>query len=215
MRSITRGLLSTMCLLALLAVGDETPAQQKNTAVSRAQSSVLLDMPGLERGGVERFHYFGWDSSYASETSLALVTAPGDGFPAATAVMQQLGKNWIWRAATLDESWIRQTAFPLKDRPITVTRPGRIGSDGYLNTVLFSSGNVNCVGFDFRRYAKGIVDATGGEVGYRGFYCGAPGDRIGEDQIARIVAGIYVRDRGTIRRAYELDASPIPDHLLR
>ena len=104
MRSTRRGMISASCLLALLAVGDETPAQQRNTAVSRAQSSVLLDMPGLERGGVERFHYFGWDSSYASETSLALVTAPGDGFPAATAVMQQLGKNWIWRAATLDES---------------------------------------------------------------------------------------------------------------
>jgi hypothetical protein len=190
-------------------------AQARNTAVSRVQSSVLLDMPGIESGGVERFHYFGWDASYASETSLAFVTAAGNAFPAAAAAMQQLGKNWVWRPATLDEAWIRQTAFPLKDRPITVTRPGRIGSDGYLNTVLFSSGNVNCAGFDFRRYAKGIVDAAGGEIGYRGFYCGAPGDRVGEEQIARIVAGVYVRDRGTIRRAYEHDTSPIPDRVLR
>jgi len=201
-------------LAALLALPAAAPAQQKNTAVPRSQSSVLLDMPQLERGA-EQFHYFGWDDKFASETSLAMVTAGGSGLPAAAAVMQQLGKNWIWRAADLDEAWIRRTAFVLKDKPIVITRKGRVGSDSYLNTVLFSSGDINCAGFDFRRYATGIVDAQGGEAGFRGFYCGAPGTAVGEGDLPRIAAGVYVRAGGAIRRAYELDSSPIPDRVRR
>jgi hypothetical protein len=201
------------CLAAAIALPDPASAQQRNTAVSRSQSNVLLDMPGLENG-IEIYNYLGWSSSYSSETSTARVHHRA-GFPAAGVIMQQLGKSYVWRAARLDEAWIRSTAYMVRQNSITITRPGRVGSDGYLNTVLFSSGNTHCVGFDFRRYAVGIVDGPGGEIGYRGYYCGGPDVKVGEDDIPRIVAGVYHRANGTIRRAYELDASPIPDRVRR
>jgi len=209
-----RSLLTGSCLVVMLAAPEFAPAQQKSTAVPRRESPVLLDMPGLERG-VEQFHYFGWDARFASETSLAFASAAANGYPAAAAVRQQLAKGFVWRASSLNEDWIRQTAFPLKDKPIQITRPGRVGSDGYLNTVLFSSGDLKCAGFDFRHYAKGIVETGIGDVGYRGFYCGAPGAKVGEEDIARIVGGVFVRAKGEIRRAYELDVSPVPDRVKR
>lgn len=205
--------IAALGLAAALLATSVALAQQRGP-VSRAQSSVLLDMPALE-DGVEQFQYLGWDSSFASETSLAVVNARGAAFPVAAVMRQQLGKNWVWQVADLDEGWIRQTAFLLRDRPIRITRPAHVGSDRYLNTVLFTSGDVACVGFDFRRRPQGIVDAQGGEVGHRGFYCGAPGAALGESDIARIVAGIYERTGDGLRRAYALDTSPIPDRAKR
>lgn len=211
-RSLRRAL-ATLGILATLTGIAGVAAAQSNTLIPRAQSSVLLDMPGIE-DGQETFQYFGWDSSFAAETSVATVQHRS-GFPAAAAILQQLGTGYVWRAARLDEAWIRATAIAVRQKSITITRPGRTGSDGYLNTVLFSSGNTHCVGFDFRRYAKGIVDGRGGEVGYRGYYCGAPDVKVGEDEIPRIVSGVYHRADGAIRRAYELDVSPIPDRVRR
>jgi hypothetical protein len=201
------------CLVAAIALPDPASAQRRDTTVSRSQSNLLLDMPGLETG-IETYNYLGWSESYSMETSTARVHHR-TGFPAAGAIMNQLSKGYVWRAARLDEAWIRSTAYMVRQNSITITRPGRTGSDGYLNTVLFSSGNTHCVGFDFRRYAVGIVDGQGGEIGYRGYYCGAPDVKVGEDDIPRIVSGVYRRAEGTIRRAFELDASPIPDRVRR
>ena len=188
-------------------------AQQRDTRVSRAQSMLLLDMPDLERGR-EEFHYFGWTQEFAVELSLAVVTLPGDANPHAVVVMQQLSKGWRWRASRLDEAQIRKLDPVLRNKRIEITQAAREGSSAYLKYVLFTADDAPCAAFDFRRISPGAEDG-GGEAGFSGVYCAKPRTAFGDSEIARLVAGVYVNVKGEIRRAYEIDQTPIPDRVRR
>lgn len=190
-------------------------AQQRDTRVTRANSVLILDVPELERGQ-EVFHYLGWNTQFSAETSVAAVTSTSGPDPHAIVIMQQLSKGWLWRAARLDEAWIKSRDVTLRNKRIQITQPASDGSNSYLNYVLFSADDAPCVGFDFRRYAPGVVDAgVDGEAGFSGVYCARKGATLGDAEVKRVVAGVYVRNKNEIRRAYELDVAPIPDRVRR
>lgn len=212
---VGRAMGAVCAMILVLSLAVEASAQQRNTRVSRANSILILDMPGLE-GGRDEFHYFGWNSQFSAETSLAAQVPASGNEPYVVVIMQQLGKGWLWRAARLDEAWVRSISPRTRDRKIAITQAAREGSSAYLNYMLFAVDDVPCAGFDFRRYAPGIADTgMGGEAGFSGVYCAKPGATITEADVQRYVAGVYIRSGGDIRRAYEVDKSPIPDRVRR
>ena len=188
-------------------------AQQRNTQVSRADSLLRLDMPDLETGR-EVFLYFGWGDNFATETSFAAVIAPNNMNPHAAVVMQQLSKGYRWRASSLDEARIRSVDPWLRDKRIQMIQSARDAPSGFLQYALFTADNVACLAFDFRRVTPGGKDG-GGEAGFAGVYCTDPRGKLGEDDVARVVSGIYVNNKGELRRAYEVAKGPIPDRVRR
>ena len=209
-------LLRPLLVLALFVVCTAPAlgqAQQRSTQVSRADSQLRLDMPDLEAGR-EVFHYFGWGDNFAAETSFAAVLAPGDFNPHAAVVMQQLSKGYRWRASTLDEARIRSIDPWLRDKRIQIIQSARDAPSGFLQYMLFTVDNVPCMAFDFRRVTPGGEDG-GGEAGFAGVYCTDTRGKLGDDDVARVVSGIYVNNKGELRRAYEVAKGPIPDRVRR
>lgn len=210
-----RDFLRSLLALALFLVGTAPvlgQAQQRNTQVSRADSLLRLDMPDLESGR-EVFHYFGWGDNFAAETSFAAVMA-ANGMPHAAVVMQQLSKGYRWRASSLDEARIRSVDPWLRDKRVQVIQSARDAPSGFLKYVLFTADNVPCMAFDFRRVTPGAEDG-GGEAGFAGVYCADPRGKLGDDDVERVVSGIYVNNKGELRRAYEVAKGPIPDRVRR
>ncbi|MBL8698522.1 MAG: hypothetical protein JNK67_09120 [Alphaproteobacteria bacterium] len=211
-----RGILA-WCVGVLLATAGQTSAQQSppTTLVSRAQSQILLDMPGLANGR-ETYQYFGWDSSYAIETSYAAVVASGGEFPRAQIYMRQLGKGRLWTLSRLDENWIRSMGTFFRN-VVIVLPDGPRSSTEYVTTLRFTVNGSSCVGFSLRpvSHDRGGSATGNGPVSFDGVYCAAPGPTSGPIDEQAVLRGVYFRRDGAVARAYEGDASPIPDRLRR
>lgn len=198
-----------------LALAADPAAAQQATRVSRAQSSLLLDMPGLA-DEFERYDYLGWDASYRVEGHYAYHGSLGGSFPRAQVHMAVLVPGTLWTRNSVTEQLIRGFPF-FKERKLELLPASRNISTDYVKTLLFRTGDAECVAFSIRRLSTpggaGAVDV--GTRGFSGIYCGAPGQSLTADLVTSALGGIYYREKGKILRAYELDTRPIPDRVLR
>ncbi len=190
-------------------------AQQADPSqIPRTQSLLLLDMPSLNNAR-EFYQYFGWNSSFSVETSYA-ATVPTIGlYPRAQVYMRQAGKGILWAHSRLDENWLQSNFRFAKDRPLVISDTGP--RTEYLTTIRFKSDEATCLGFFMRHVTHDRHgSATGtGQVSFDGFYCADRETPLTEELEAKIISGVYYRSGADIRRAFERDASPIPDKLRR
>jgi hypothetical protein len=203
-------------IVASMLIAASSPAwAQRNTSVSRADSNLLLDLPGLGNS-LEHYNYFGWDNSFAVETSAASASLPSAQYPRAQVYLLQLAKGYHWRGSDIDEAWVRRVSAFFTGRTIAI-ESGSGQRTEHLVTRRFRSENAPCLGFIMRHVTHDRYgSATGsGQASVEGIYCGAAGATLDANQERAILAGVYRRIGTEIVRALEGDASPIPTSLRR
>ena len=208
-------LLGWIATAALVAVAGSAAAQQTDTRITRAQSQVLIDMPELGTGARERYDYIGWNARYSVERHYAVALAARGDLPRAQINMRVLSKGFVWTANSLDEAYLRDWPF-LKDRSLRVIRPASAITSAEIQTMWFESGDAECVAFNMRRVARGLMDSQpeAGTAGFDGFYCAAAGTKMTEALADAVLGGIDYRAGGEVRRAHGADQRPIPARLL-
>jgi len=200
--------------LGLLALAGSSRAQTDANRITREQSSLLLDMPGLSEGQ-ELFRYFGWDAQFSAERTFAAQLPARGQYPQAQVLYTRLAAGWYWRYTVLDEAWVRQFSF-FKERALENTKGLAGPTSDYLSTIRFRVDGSDCVGFSMRSVAMGVEGAqSSGTPSFEGLYCGPIGQALSEDGVRAAIGGVYFRERGQIRRAFAGDGRPIPERLAR
>lgn len=200
---------------AVAAAAMSAAAQTASERITRRQSQVLLDMPGLGAGAREQYDYIGWNDRYSVERHHAVAVAAGADFPRAQVVMQVLAKGFVWMTNAPTEANIKGWPF-LRDRPLQVLRPAGANNSAEAQTIWFASGEVECIVFTMRRVARGLVDSQpeSGASGFEGFYCAAAGTKMTDALAESVLGGIYYRSHGRVFRAHGSDQRQIPARLL-
>lgn len=168
-------------------------AQAQPKDVARAESKLLLDMPGLESQRA-RFQFMGWNSQYTIETSYAAQTMHQGDYPRAQVYLRLLAPGMVWtHAKDIDARSIEGFAPFFKNKRITMFTSGGGGTNHSQRHFRFEVDNADCIYFAATEaYAVGGSVATlrsgGGNMtsSVNGIYCGAVGVKLGDEDIAKI-----------------------------
>ncbi len=204
-----------LAIALIVAAASGAAAQTASERITRQQSLVLLDMPGLGAGAREQYDYIGWNDRYSVERHHAVAVAAGGDFPRAQILMQVLAKGFVWLTNTPTEADVRGWPF-FKDRALQVLWPAGANSSTEAQTLWFASGDVECVAFSMRRVARGRNDSQPdeGASGFEGFYCAAAGTKVTDALAEAVLGGIYYRSGDKVIRAHGSDQRPIPARLI-
>jgi len=161
------------CLLVLEIAPSEAQQSAANN-VSREQSKLLLDFPGLEEAQ-ERYDYLGWDARYSVERHYAALASKSGSYPRAQFNLRQLAPMFLWTTNTIDESYVKAWPF-FKDGQIQILQSASPVTSNYVQILTFKADNVECVALSVRRAASRNDSQTElGTLAFDGFYCPAPG----------------------------------------
>lgn len=127
---MTHYLVSLAVLASLLFMPTTLAAQQNPPkTISRHDSKLVLDMPGLN-GGKEVFQFSGWNSNYTTERSYAAQVPWSGIYPRAQVYLYVLAPGRIWsQENVVDEAVIKGSVPFLKDRTIVIETPDQGGQN--------------------------------------------------------------------------------------
>ncbi len=187
----SRTLLTLAAALCLsLAAGQA--AAQDNKRITKDQTKLTLNMPGLESGR-EIFEYLGWNANYTVETHYAAQVPWSGAYPRAQVYHRRLAGGQVWvTERTIDEAGIRASVPFLRDKKITVPRSDSGGGSREKRLVRFEVDGADCAYFVV--IIGGFGTITGerpGNVG--GFYCGGLGAKLTEADIAAVLDGWRIK----------------------
>ncbi len=183
-----------LCAASSAAFAADAPAN----AVSREQSKIVLDMPGLQ-GGRELYQYLGWDAAYAQERSYAAQVPRKGLYPRAQVYLTRLAPGRVWTVnKDIDAAFIRGFTPFFKDKAVVMASSGGGGSDAAHRTYRFTVDDVACVFFtDNSGTATGSNFPTGqsGATPWAvtGIYCAAPGAALSDQDVAAVRAGYKIK----------------------
>ncbi len=147
---MTTNAISVVVVASLFLMPATTMAQQSTTkTITRQDSKLVLDMPGLN-GGREIFEFYGWNPSYTTEKSYAAQVKWNANYPRAQVYLTVLRPGYIWtRENIVDEAVIKGSVPFLKDRTITIETADQGGQSRTLPHVRtrFSVDGAKCIWF--------------------------------------------------------------------
>jgi hypothetical protein len=184
-------------LFLFLLIPAATQAQPKD--VSRAESKLILDMPGLENQRA-RYQFSGWNSQYTIETSYAAQTPHSGDYPRAQVYLRLLAPGRVWTVShDIDAKFIQNFAPFFKEKAVKMVTSGGGGRTDKQRLHRFEMDGADCAFFAVTEaYAVGGSMATvrsgGGSLtsSVNGIYCGARGSKLTDEDIAKVFAGYKI-----------------------